>query len=310
MTQGTGRDSSPTERSADVPTRHVALSRLPGRVIRLTYDAVSGVAPGLRPRLQRWLIGSGYSLMSTAMRDGGDDMTFLNFGYAALGDDVETLTLRPADSTDRYSIALYQRVVGSCNLRDADVLEVGCGRGGGASYMARYLGPRSVTGVDIAPASVAFCRRRHHVDGLTFIEGSAEQLPLPTMCFDAVVNVESSHCYPSFDRFVNEVSRVLRPGGYFLFADVRSRDDIAPLRERLQQTFEATEEECITPNVFRALQLDSEHRETVIRHHSPALFRQAVRHLAAVEGTPTFEAFRRGDLQYVRFVLRKPQTPR
>ena len=40
------------------------------------------------------------------------------------------------------------------------ILEVGCGRGGGASYVARYLRPRSVTAVDVAPAAVDFCRQR------------------------------------------------------------------------------------------------------------------------------------------------------
>jgi SAM-dependent methyltransferase len=42
-----------------------------------------------------------------------------------------------------------------------------------------------------------------------------------TESFDAVINVEASHCYPSLPRFLAEVARVLRPGGHFLYADVR-----------------------------------------------------------------------------------------
>ena len=56
---------------------------------------------------------------------------------------------------------------------------------------------------------------------MDFIRGDAEDLPYPAESFDAVINVESSHFYPHFDRFLNEVKRVLRPGGAFLYTDVR-----------------------------------------------------------------------------------------
>jgi ubiquinone/menaquinone biosynthesis C-methylase UbiE len=59
------------------------------------------------------------------------------------------------------------------------------------------------------------------VEGLEFVEGDAQNLPFPDESFDAVINIESSHFYPNFDQFLAEVKRVLRPGGFFLYADVR-----------------------------------------------------------------------------------------
>ena len=53
------------------------------------------------------------------------------------------------------------------------------------------------------------------------MRGDAENLPFPDQSFDAVINIESSHCYPRFPRFLAEVARVLRPGGHFLYADLR-----------------------------------------------------------------------------------------
>ena len=50
--------------------------------------------------------------------------------------------------------------------------------------------------------------------------GEAENVPVTTGTVDAVINVESSHCYPSRLRFFEEVARILRPGGYFLYADL------------------------------------------------------------------------------------------
>ena len=36
-----------------------------------------------------------------------------------------------------------------------------------------------------------------------------------------MLNVEASHAYPRFDRFLDKVVRVLRPGGHFLYVDFR-----------------------------------------------------------------------------------------
>jgi len=78
-------------------------------------------------------------------------------------------------------------------------------------------------GLDLNPAGIEFCRRRHQIPGLSFVQGNAENLPFGPESVDAVINVESSHCYPHFDQFLSEVSRVLRPGGVLLYTDVRWR---------------------------------------------------------------------------------------
>ena len=168
---------------------------------------------GFKPAVQNGLIRAVYEVVSAWDKTG---VTFLNYGYVSLDSRGSSLKLRPEDEQNRLKIQLYHRVVGSIDVRGKDVLEVGCGRGGGASFVMRYLGPRTVTGLDLAALAVVFCRRRHRVEGLTFTKGDAQNLPIPDESFDVVVNVESSHTYPSFERFLREVARVLRPGGHFL----------------------------------------------------------------------------------------------
>jgi ubiquinone/menaquinone biosynthesis C-methylase UbiE len=63
--------------------------------------------------------------------------------------------------------------------------------------------------------------------GLDFVQGDAENLPFPDESFDAVLNVEASHANPRFPRFIAEVARVLRPGGHFLYADMRGYQEIS-----------------------------------------------------------------------------------
>ncbi|KAA8960197.1 MAG: class I SAM-dependent methyltransferase [Mycobacterium sp.] len=137
------------------------------------------------------------------------------------------LPLAESDEPNRYQIQLYHRVATQVDLTGKGVLEVSCGHGGGASYLMRTHGPASYIGLDLNPIGLDFCRKKHQLPGLDFIEGNAEELPFPDQSFDVVINIEASHCYPRFARFLDEVARVLRPGGHFLYADVRRRQEIA-----------------------------------------------------------------------------------
>jgi SAM-dependent methyltransferase len=146
-----------------------------------------------------------------------EDELFLNFAYEE--DPPMGMPLEPADERNRGCIQLYHATASQVDLNGKKVLEVGCGHGGGASYIKRYLGPASYTGLDLNPTGVAFCRKRHQEPGLDFVQGDAQDLPFPDQSFDAVVNVESANYYPDQAKFFNEVARVLRPGGHFLYTD-------------------------------------------------------------------------------------------
>jgi ubiquinone/menaquinone biosynthesis C-methylase UbiE len=275
--------------------------QLPTYVVQRLTSLVSAVAPGLKPRFQTALIRALYSTIGVGLKN--EDSAFLNYGYVLLDSNIIGLKLDPDDEADRFSIQLYSRVAGGRDLRGKDLLEIGCGRGGGASFIARYLHPASLTGVDLSARAVRYCRRRHRIERLTFLRGEAEHLPLPSNSFDAVVNVESSHCYPSFERFLGEVARVLRPNGVFLFADLRPREEVARVREQLKERFTVLEEEFITANVVRALELDSDRKSLFIQKRAPRFLHKALQAFASVNGSPTFAAFASGALQYVRFVL-------
>jgi ubiquinone/menaquinone biosynthesis C-methylase UbiE len=70
-------------------------------------------------------------------------------------------------------------------------------------------------------------------DEIEFIQGSAERLPFGDEDFDVVINIESSHTYGSVARFLSEVERVLRPGGYLLLADLRTSAGVTTLQQQI-----------------------------------------------------------------------------
>lgn len=158
-------------------------------------------------------------------RQVGDHVVFFNFGYEE--DPPMALPLSESDEPNRYCIQLYHQTASQVDLTGKEVLEVSCGAGGGASYIARNLGPASYTGLDLNPASIDLCRAKHRLPGLQFVQGDAQNLPFPDESFDAVVNVEASHQYPDFRGFLAEVARVLRPGGHFLYTDSRRNPVVA-----------------------------------------------------------------------------------
>jgi ubiquinone/menaquinone biosynthesis C-methylase UbiE len=233
------------------------------------------------------------------------NMVFMNYGWAATGGDARVLPLLPEDEPNRYCIQLYHRVTSAVDLAGLDVLEVGCGRGGGASYVMRYLQPRSMTGLDRTRRAIVFCRRHYDTPGLTFVRGDAEALEFDANTFDAVVNVESSHCYGGMDRFLAGVRRVLKPGGYLLFADTRDRAAVPTLRRQFGEAgLAVVEEELLSAAVVRALELDDARKKALIHAKVPRWLRPSFDQFAAMEGTESVYArLRRGDKQYMRFVL-------
>ena len=162
-------------------------------------------------------------------------------------------------------------------------------------------------GLDLSKNAVAFSRTTHPLDGLEFKVGDAEALPFDDNSFDAIVNVESSHCYPPFPKFVSEVRRVLKPGGYFLYADFRNRHDAAAWRKTLEDSeFAVVRETDITSNVLIALDRDNDRKLALIRELIPGFLLSSFLDFAAVRGSAVYESFKSGRLVYSSFILRKP----
>lgn len=265
-------------------------------------DHLLGSARVRRAIWQLW-----YPFLTRRLRH--DEVLFLNYAFEEYP--PRALPLDPADEPNRACIQLYHHVATQIDLRGKKVLEVSCGHGGGASWLTRTLHPASYTGLDLNPRGIAFCRQRHRVDGLTFVQGDAENLPFAAESFDAVVNVEASHCYPSLPRFLTEVARVLRPGGAFLYADFRFNEGLAewdaqlvsaPLVQRASRVINA--------EVLRGMTRNSERSVELIVRHLPKFLHSLGRDFAGVQGSRIYNALERGELSYRSYRFEKPAAGR
>jgi ubiquinone/menaquinone biosynthesis C-methylase UbiE len=231
---------------------------------------------------------------------------FLNYGYAETRSRRKRPVLETMDEINRYCIQLYHHVANQINLANLEVIEVGCGRGGGASYITRYLKPKSYTGIDISKKVIDFCNRFHRIRGLQFITGDAENIPLENNSADAVVNIESARCYGNISKFFEEVHRILRPDGHFLFADVVRKHEMNKLKKKLSRAgFNIIRENNITDNVARSLELDHERRYRLIRKLVPRFFYSGFREFAGLKESARYRSLASGSMEYWSFYLTK-----
>jgi ubiquinone/menaquinone biosynthesis C-methylase UbiE len=110
-------------------------------------------------------------------------------------------------------------------------VDLGCGPGHLVIEVARRAPGLHVSGLDLSDEMLAQARDNARHAGLdsraSFRSGDAGQIPFPDSSLDLVVSTLSLHHWSDPVAVLDEVARVLRPGGSFLIIDLR-RDMGAP----------------------------------------------------------------------------------
>ncbi|MEK7765581.1 MAG: class I SAM-dependent methyltransferase [bacterium] len=96
--------------------------------------------------------------------------------------------------------------------RGLDILDVGCGTGANLLAFRRF---GAVTGCDISPAAVAFCRKRGIADAV--VQPEPDRLPFPDGRFDLITCLDVIEHVKDDVGMLREMCRVLKPGGAAFF---------------------------------------------------------------------------------------------
>ena len=182
--------------------------------------------------------------------------------------------------------------------RGKDVLDVASGEGYGTAMLAQVA--RTTVGVELAPDAVAHATRAYVADNLRFLAGDARALPTHDHAFDIVVSFETIEHFREQALFLNEIKRVLRPGG-LLIVSTPDRDNYSPAET--------------SANPYHAQELTGVEFETLLQSHFASISTLAQRPmfgsvLMPAEGTKVallcFE--RRGDHHFEGSIgLSRPQ---
>lgn len=258
-----------------------------------------------------------YNYIAEMLNDG---YIFMNLGYASLEPSLRETPLRTLSEVDMLSENLYRHVIGDSKLQDKDVLEVGCGRGGGCLFIERNYNPRLITAVDIAYDAIKRSKKAQKKTMIQFQQADAMSLPFSDNSYDVVINIESSHCYPSRKKFFQESFRVLRPGGFLLYADLVSyfADNVSLKQIKkylINSGYETIREEDITKNVVRSRDMlsDSGLFDTAMEKWLEEDFMKLTPSIIAetkkgyyLKGTPGYKLLKKGIISYWAWILRKP----
>jgi len=100
-------------------------------------------------------------------------------------------------------------------------LEIACGSGIGLGLLANRA--ESVIGGDIDPLVLNFARQHYATnEKVDIMELDACNIVLDDESVDVAICFEATYYFPSLEKFLCEVKRVLRPGGIFLCSSVNS----------------------------------------------------------------------------------------
>jgi ubiquinone/menaquinone biosynthesis C-methylase UbiE len=143
----------------------------------------------------------------------------------------QTLTvaqLAPLDQFHTRGILATTELADATGLEPATrVLDLGCGIGGPARYLAATFGCR-VTGVDLSPAFIDaatyLTERCGLSDRVTFQVGNALHLPFEDATFDTVFLQHVAMNIEDRTALYTEIRRILMPGGRFATHDLVLRD--------------------------------------------------------------------------------------
>lgn len=133
---------------------------------------------------------------------------------------LEKIFVNPSART--RNIKTFEHLFSQIDLSNVKkVLEVGCGIGVLSSYLAEKYG-WEVTGIDLDPEQIERAKKEHKENKyLKFLEADATKLPFRDNEFDLVLSSDAMHHIVSdWDKALSEISRVLRPNGFYILNDL------------------------------------------------------------------------------------------
>lgn len=133
-------------------------------------------------------------------------------------------------------------------------LDAACGPG----LVARSLAPRvaEVCGVDLTPAMIELARReaeRDKLSNIVFATGDITRLEFEHATFDGAVTRFSLHHIPLPERVLEELGRVVKPGGWVVVADHLTAKElhVAAWHQQVERLRDPTHWACLTAEQLR-----------------------------------------------------------
>jgi SAM-dependent methyltransferase len=119
------------------------------------------------------------------------------------------------EGMEHEHLPIVEPMIEMMGLRqDESILDAGCGTGWLCRLLARKAPDGHVLGIDVADEMIRRAREASAgFDNVTFAPGGVESIPAEAESFTRAVSVESAYYWPRPAQGLQEISRVLKPGG-------------------------------------------------------------------------------------------------
>lgn len=163
---------------------------------------------------------------------------------------VSVEALAPVDHFHARGFLATKELADSLPIKNGDhLVDIGCGIGGPARYLADRFGCR-VEGIDITEPFVVAANHLSELTGMldrvTVRLGDGQSLPYPGLAFDGALSQHVTMNVSDRDRFFAEAFRVLRPGAFFALTE-HGRGDGSPLHHPVPWSDDGTHEHLMRP---------------------------------------------------------------
>jgi len=230
----------------------------------------------------------------------------MNYGFAPV---TENLRQFHPSKDQALQYELYWQTFSQLDdsLNSSEILcEVGCGRGGGLAFLQK-LTEATVVGLERSRSARRYAHKYFRLDVRS---ATAPILPLEDESIDVFLSVEAAHLYHN-DRFVSELNRCLKVGGFVLLADCHLGSN-QHVHDRLSSLYSANgfaidEWRDIRPNVLQALGYD-EPRKQALMAILPGFLREEAGLYMGMVNSPRFNEMKRDLRAYFIFRARKQEN--
>jgi ubiquinone/menaquinone biosynthesis C-methylase UbiE len=122
---------------------------------------------------------------------------------------------------------------GKCN--HALALEVGCGRGKGIPLIFDMFGVSGLHAFDLDEQAVRFARHNtvRYRERCRFWVGSVNHIPASNDTYDAIFDFGALHHVVDWRKSLNEIHRVLKPGGRIYLEEILSHYIVHPIVRKI-----------------------------------------------------------------------------
>lgn len=119
----------------------------------------------------------------------------------------------------------YAQKLSARGFQQGRILDVGCGSGAMNLVLARRFPDSEIVGVDLSDPLLRLARDAVEAANLgkrlTFERADVQEIPYADNSFDIVINTNMVHLVEDPIRMLDEMERVLDPGGFLFIADLR-----------------------------------------------------------------------------------------